>query len=185
MTTVQLSTRWAVNAQASVQLNASTDEIWAVMQRFNRFIAADPYHTRVTDAQGDRLDTLPPCGTAIRLGHGIGLTWFDRVGTLLRIVPGKSIAFTDLSKRGRNIGFPHLYHYTLTPHNEQTCELTLAVRGRWSARWMPRADVRAWLAWVLIQARWSLRMHTTYEIHRDRKRRCTSASAPQRKAVPE
>jgi len=185
MTRIKFSTRWAVNAQTRVQLDASADEVWAVMQRFNRFIVADPYHTRITDTQGHRLDTLPPRGTALRIGHGIGFTWFSRVGTLVRVVPGKSIAFTDLSTRGRHLGFPHLYHYTLTPINEQMCELTLAVRGRWSARWMPRIAVRAWLAWVLIQARWSLHMHTTYEINRDRKRQRTSASAPQRKVAPE
>ncbi len=185
MTRVNLSTRWAVNAQTSVQLDASTEEVWAVMQRFDRFIAADPYHARVTDEQGNRLDTLPPRGTAIRIGHGIGVTWFDRVGTLVRVVPGKTIAFTDLSKRGRNLGFPHLYHYTLKPISEEVCELILAVRGRWSARWMPRPLVRAWLAWVLIQARWSLLLHTTHEINRDRKLRRTSDPAPQRKAVPE
>lgn len=184
MTQVQLSPRWAVDARTSVQLDASVDEVWAVMQRFDRFIAADPYHTRATDTQGHRLDTLPPRGTAMHIGHGIGFTWFDRVGTLVRVVPDKAIAFTDRSKRGPNLGFPHLYHYTLTPLNEQTCELALAVRGRWSARWMPRSVVRAWLVWVLVQARWSLRMHTTYEINRDRKFQRANVRTPQRKVAP-
>lgn len=163
MTIVRLSSRWAVNAETSVELDASAAEVWQVMQQFSRFIAADPYHTRVTDTQGKRLHTLPPRGTALRIGHGIGLTWFNRAGTLVRVVPNQCLAFTDLSQRGRAVGFPHVYKYQLTPINENACELKLVVCGRWSARWLPRPIVRAWLWWVLAQAKWSLRMHTPYE----------------------
>jgi len=184
MTRIRLSPRWAVHAETSVRLNASTDEAWAVMQRFNAFIAADPYHTRMTDAEGNRLDTLPPRGTALRIGHGIGFTWFERVGTLIRVKPGEAFAFTDLSARGRNTGFPHLYRYTLTPIDDRACELKLTVRGRWSARWMPRAIVLAWLGWVMVQAKWSLRVHTALEIERLRKRKASRATQERKVVSP-
>ena len=183
MTRVTLSPRWAVSAETSVRFDATADEVWAVMQRVGRFVAADPYHTRLTDARGNRLETMPPRGTAIRIGHGIGFTWFDRVGTIVRVVPGEGFAFTDLSQRGRNAGFPHLYKYTLKPLGDDACELTLSVRGRWSARWLPRAAVRAWLGWVMLQAHWSLRLHTPYEIDRLRRQNIQASPAPERKAA--
>lgn len=183
MTTIQLTPRWGVTAQTRVVLNASVTEVWTVMQDLSRFISADPYHTRMTDAQGNKLDHIPPRGTAIRTGHGISVTFFDRVGTMIRVVPNQAIAFTDLSKRGRHVGFPHVYKYELKPLGEQTCELRLTARGRWSARWMPRALVHAWLWWVMAQANWSMRMHTTYEIKTQRKERQANNIAPNRKAV--
>lgn len=185
MTFVRLSSRWGVHAQTSATLDASTEEVWAIMQRFNRFIAADPYHTRVTDAQGNRLATLPPPGTALRIGHGIGFTWFDRHGTLIRHKPGQGFAFTDLSPRGRNAGFPHVYKYQLTTISESTCEFKLTVRGKWSARWLPRAVVYAWLWWVMVQAGWSLRTHTAYDVKRLRISNNASSVARERKVVPE
>lgn len=166
MTFVRLSSRWGVHAETTARIDAPADETWTVMQRFNRFIAADPYHTRVTDTQGNRLNALPPRGTRLRIGHGIGFTWFDRVGTLIRHKPGQCFAFTDLSPRGPNAGFPHVYKYTLTPISEQSCEIKLTVRGKWSARWLPRPIVYAWLWWVMAQADWSLRTHTAYDIRR-------------------
>ncbi|MBX2852444.1 MAG: SRPBCC family protein [Phycisphaeraceae bacterium] len=183
MTRVTLSPRWGVSATTSVRLDASTDEIWAVMQRLSRFVAADPYHTHLADAQGNRLETMPPRGTAIRIGHGVGFNWFDRVGTITRVVPGQCFAFTDLSQREPNAGFPHIYKYMLIPIGEDACELTLSVRGRWSARWLPRFAVRAWLGWVMIQANWSLRMHTTHRIDRLRRQNSKATTAPERKAA--
>lgn len=183
MTTLKLSTRWAVHAQTSVALDASSAQVWQVMQRFSRFIAADPYHTRMTHAQGKRLDVLPPRGTALRIGHGIGFTWFYRVGTLIRAVPQQSLAFTDLSQRGRAVGFPHVYQYQLKPINENTCQLKLVVRGRWSARWLPRPIVYAWLWWVMAQAHWSLSMHIPYEIGRLQQLGKLNDPAPTRKEV--
>ena len=185
MTFVRLSCRWGVHAETSATIDASADEVWAVMQHFNRFIAADPYHTRITDAQGKRLNTLPPRGTALRIGHSIGFTWFDRLGTLIRLKPGQSFAFTDLSPRGANAGFPHVYKYQLTPISEAACELKLTVRGKWSARWLPRPVVKAWLWWVMAQAGWSLRTHTAYDVKRLRISNNASSVARERKVVTE
>ena len=183
MTTIQLSDRWGVTAQTRVVLDASANEVWAVMQNLSRFISADPYHTRMTDTQGNKLDYIPPRGTKIRTGHGISVTFFDRVGTMIRVVPNRMIAFTDLSKRGQHVGFPHVYKYELKALGQQTCELKLTARGRWSAHWMPRALVKAWLWWVMVQASWSMRMHTTYAIDRLRKESFVQDVAPNRKAV--
>lgn len=183
MTIVKLSKRWAAHAETSVALDASAAQVWQVMQRFSRFIAADPYHTRVTNTKNNRLDALPPRGTALRIGHGIGFTWFNRVGTLIRVVPQHSLAFTDLSQRGRTAGFPHVYKYQLEPINENACQLKLVVRGRWSARWLPRLIVYAWLWWVMAQAHWSLRIHIPHEIDRLQKDGKPNDVAPKRKAV--
>lgn len=166
MTRVRLSSRWAVEADTCVRIEAGEASVWAVMRRFSQFIAADPYHTRVTDEAGARLDELPARGTALRIGHGIGFTWFDRVGTLVRVVPGRGFAFTDLSRRGRAVGFAHVYAYTLKPVEEHACELRLMVRGRWSARWLPRWAVKMWLWWVMAQAGWLMKAHVAYEVGR-------------------
>ena len=183
MTSIKLSTRWAVNAETSVVLDANTTEVWQVMELFSQFIAADPYHTNVTDAQGNCLHAIPPRGTALRIGHGIGFTWFNRVGTLIRVVPQHSLAFTDLSPRGRAVGFPHVYRYQLTPINDRDCVLKLVVRGKWSARWLPRPLIKLWLWWVMTQANWSLRLHTAHEVAGLRKQANACKNASQRKVV--
>lgn len=183
MTTIQLTPRWGVTAETRVILDGSANEAWAVMQDLSRFISADPYHTRMTDEHGHKLDHIPPRGTKIRTGHGISVTFFDRVGTMTRVVPNQTIAFTDLSKRGPNVGFPHVYKYELIPLSEHRCELKLTARGRWSARWMPRGLVHAWLWWVMAQANWSMRMHTGYEIKRQRQHIQANNIAPSRKAI--
>ncbi|MEM9414781.1 MAG: hypothetical protein AAGA29_04795 [Planctomycetota bacterium] len=182
MTRVRLTRHGCVKAEAAVRLAVPADVVWQHMSRFQRFIAADPYHTRITDESGRRLDRLPPRGTRLRIGHGVGWTWFERVGTMLYVKDGKGFAFSDLSQRGRAVGFPHVYRYLLEPCGEHACVLRLRVRGRWSARWLPRGVVVCWLYWVMFQAGWLMRarlMSAMYAEQRDRR------LAKKRPAIPQ
>ncbi|XAM01668.1 hypothetical protein OT109_09765 [Phycisphaeraceae bacterium D3-23] len=178
MTRVCLTSRGCVKAEVAVKLAAPAEAVWREMSRFQQFIAADPYHTRITDTAGRRFDALPPRGTRLRIGHGVGWTWFERVGTMLYVRDGKGFAFSDLSGRGRAVGFPHVYHYTLEPRDGRGCVLRLRVRGRWSARWLPRGLVMVWLYWVMFQAGWLMRARLVFALHRERRTQRSAGRRP-------
>lgn len=184
MIRVRLTSRWCVQADATVRLPASAQRVWQHMTRFQKFVGTDPYHTRITDADGRRLDTLPPRGTRLLIGHGLGWTWFERVGTMLYVREGRGFAFSDLSSRGCNAGFPHVYAYTVEPCGEGVCVLRLRVRGRWSARWMPRGLVVLWLGWVVFQAQWLLRARLLLALRRNLQVRHTRTNVERLARLP-
>lgn len=187
MIRVRLTSRWCVRAEVVVKLPVPAERVWEHMARFQKFVATDPYHTRITDADGERYDALPPRGATLRIGHGVGWTWFERVGTMLYVRDGRGFAFSDLSGRGRAVGFPHVYAYTVEPSGVGACLLRLRVRGRWSARGLPRGLVFAWLWWVMFQASWLMRARLRLALqrqHRTAARVVGRVSTPAKGARP-
>lgn len=141
-----------------VPLPAST--VWGQMRDVAWFLTRDPLHMRVQRLDGAGPDA-PWSSAPVRISHrflGIGP---DRVGRVLGWREGVGYAVSDLSRRppgrrGQPRGFPHICWYKVVPEpkNETAggrgaCRLQLGVRGRWTARWVPRVLVRAWIALVL------------------------------------
>lgn len=145
MIRVSIDRRGRVNLAASETLPITAHAAWAYMRRFPEFTTHDAFHARV-HVHGDP----SRIGTTIVIRHSYFGVRLWRIGRVLMWREGVGYAFSDLSLRGGNVGFPHIYHYTLTPCGDGSCQLTLSVRGKWTARTIPRFFVRVWLRWVML-----------------------------------
>jgi len=126
-------------------LPVSAAEAWRALEDFEHFVTLDAFHRRV---HADR--PVRQVGTAIRIEHGVGpFLLLMRVGRVLRWDEGVGYSFSDLSARGRGVGFPHVYEYSIRSIGPNATCLTVRVKGRWTARWVPLPVVRAWLHWVM------------------------------------
>lgn len=141
---ILLDEHWGVDASGSVQVALPASTVWGQMRDLRRFVTRDPLHVRV-----DLLSTRLEPGAEMVILHrllGIGVT---RRSRLLRWEEGRGYAFSDLSLRGKTVGFPHVCSYDLREIDAEHAEVTFAARGRWTATWMPRWLVRLWLHWVI------------------------------------
>ena len=118
---------------------------WGQLRDFERYAATDHFHADI-QIDGGR----PRSGARIEMTHrylGIALT---RVGRIVRWVeaphdrPG--FAFSDLSRRGTTVAFPHVLSMTLRDTTDG-CTLRIRVGGRWTSP-VPRWAARLWLRWV-------------------------------------
>jgi len=144
---VQLAANGRVDAVLEFEYPLNATAVWGQMRHMAEFATHDPFHASVAIAGG-----RPVAGAEIRIVHGLGPFCFARVGRILRWREGVGYAFSDLSRRGTKVGFPHVYSYEVKQFAPGACRFRLAVRGRWTASWLPRIVVRAWLAWVLSRA---------------------------------
>ncbi len=143
MIDVSVDRNWSVKCAAEIDLPLSSRAAWGQMRDFCRFVTIDPFHARV---EWKAKAAAPP---VFLLWHGWRRLSFARQGRLLKWNEGQGYAFSDLSRRNVHAGFPHIYEYRLTPTTAETSTLRVNVRGRWSARWIPRPLVRFWLLWVM------------------------------------
>ncbi len=156
---IEIDDRWYVDASIDVPLEMAASTAWGQMRDFQTFITIDPLHRRVRLVDRERLLISPaasaiessPRGAQIVIEHrfcGIGP---DRVGRIVHWREGRGFAFSDLSRRGERVGFPHVCGYELSAIDASRCTLTISARGRWTARWLPRFVAKYWLAWVLCE----------------------------------
>lgn len=145
---VEVDERRRVRARSELVLPVSAAAAWGQMRDLRRFITLDPLHTRVEiDAAGCGPGTLR--GARLRIGHRLAGLGPDRAGRVLVYREGEALAFSDLSMRGRRVGFPHTCGYRLEPIDARSCRLITTARGRWTATIVPRPVIRLWIAWVL------------------------------------
>lgn len=120
-------------------------QAWGQLRDFRTFAATDYFHAD-PQVEGGR----PRAGAALTLRHRFGPFALTRVGRILRWVewPGDrpGFAFSDLSRRGARVGFPHAISFHLTPSGDASL-LHIRVGGRWTPP-VPRPLSRLWLAWV-------------------------------------
>jgi hypothetical protein len=151
---VQIDDRWRVNAAISFDLPISAPTLWGHMHEFQQFITHDPLHSRVLIRGRRGTATLAsPFGLELLISHRLLGVGPDRIGRIVRWREQQSFAFSDLSKRGTRVGFPHVCMYDIKSVSDDGCRLTFAARGRWTARWVPRLVVKVWLSWVLLETR--------------------------------
>lgn len=91
-------------------------------------------------------------GVDLAIEHRFCGVSFWRFGRVLHWREGESLAFSDISVRGAQTGFPHVFFVNVGPnprHTQHTL-LTIRVRGHWTARWMPRYFTELWLRLVCL-----------------------------------
>jgi hypothetical protein len=145
MIAVRFHRRTVVHVIGTMILPLSAGAAWGQMRHFPSFVGLDPFHSNVRGPSGST-----PCktGDAVLLGHKFGLVRFDRIGRILRWRDGRGYCFSDLSRRGNRLGFPHVFIYDLRPRGADACRLSITVRGHWTAAWLPASIVRFWFRWV-------------------------------------
>ena len=143
MTLVRIDRRGRVACTASVRIPARTSIAWAVLRDFRTFAAQDFFHRDV------RVEGGRACrGARLTIPHEFGPFRVTRVGRILRWEDGRGYSFSDLSRAGPRAAFPHVYVYELEPLADDRCRLDIAIRGRWTTRFLPRWLARLWLKWV-------------------------------------
>jgi hypothetical protein len=131
-------------------------EVWSVVSDFERFACVDPFHARVV-VDGPE----PRAGVGLSLQHrAFGITLW-RSGRLLTWHEGRGYAFSDLSRRGIHAGFPHVFFVTVLPRQRRSDDsrsesttiacVRIEVRGKWTARWVPRWLRHGWLRYVCLE----------------------------------
>lgn len=145
---ISIDDRWRVRAESSLEVPLSATAAWGQMRDWRRFLTIDPLHERLDDVRPPQHSG--PAGTTFLIRHrfmGIGPT---RLGRMLSWNEGRGYAISDISSRGRRVGFPHVCTYGVEGAGEGRSRVVLGARGVWTARWWPRWMVRAWLGWVLL-----------------------------------
>ncbi|MCX5660970.1 MAG: hypothetical protein NTW19_14795 [Planctomycetota bacterium] len=161
---VTLDRRWRVRLWVEVGLPIEARRVWLHVRRVERFATRDPFHWRVS------LDGPARVGCAMVIEHRYAGWRVDRVGRILRWDEGRGYAFSDLSKRGPGVGFPHIYEYRVAATGAGSCMVIVRVRGTWTARAWPRWAVRLWLSGVALAIGKSIENHMLMTQLRARRR---------------
>lgn len=140
---------WRARARSVLELPLPASVVWGQMRDLRRFLTLDPLHVRIEPVGKVGARRGGWAGQEILISHrllGIGP---DRRGRVLRWAEGSGYAISDLSRRGRRVGFPHVCTYRVDPAGPEACRVTIGVRGVWTARWIPRWAAGMWIRWVL------------------------------------
>lgn len=121
-------------------------DVWSRIARLEEFVCLDPFHCRVT-----LMRPAPGVGVDMVIEHAVLGIHLLRFGRILRWREGEGYAFSDMSRRGRRHGFPHVFFVRLVPFGEDRCRLTIEVRGRWTLPLVPARLGMIWLRWVANQ----------------------------------
>jgi hypothetical protein len=144
---IDINSAWRVHAAGSIDLLLPARTVWGQMRDVAGFLCIDPLHTRVLVEQGRHGATL--LGSNVLIEHRVLGVGPDRLGRVLKFDEGRGFAVSDLSKRGVKVGFPHVCVYELEEIDATHSRIHVSARGKWTATWMPRWMVKAWLWWIL------------------------------------
>jgi hypothetical protein len=149
---IAIDRNWHVRLVGEFELAFDAASAWLSLRDFHRFACQDMFHQSV------RVDAPRPlAGASVVLDHRFAGIGFARVGRILHWREGRSYAFSDLSRRDPQRGFPHVYILSLDPIDAARCRFRLEVRGRWTARFLGRMLTRGWLAWIMLKTTLSIR----------------------------
>lgn len=126
-----------------VDLARPAEDVWREVADVQQFLTIDPFHVGV-----ELRDQRPRAGTDLVLEHcalGVG---FFRWGRFLTWREGAGYSFSDLSVRGPRRAFPHVFYVEVAALSDQTCRLSVDVKGRWTTTWIPVRLGRAWVNYV-------------------------------------
>jgi hypothetical protein len=146
MNTCHLDRRGRVRLEHVVDLPLPAWAAWDELADVERFACLELFH-RSLWIEGGR----PRARAAIRLRHGVPGLAFDRCGRILRWQPGRGWSFSDLSRRGPRLGFPHVFDVGLTPTGPGSCRLVLRITGLWTLRILPRPLALVWLVVIFLK----------------------------------
>ncbi|HEX4123983.1 MAG TPA: hypothetical protein VHY37_04590 [Tepidisphaeraceae bacterium] len=146
MTRVRIRRSGTVVCRAVLRLPLSAQNVWGQLRDFSRYAQQDVFHADIRIAGG-----TPKAGAELTMTHGLAGISVTRIGRILWWREGVGYSFSDLSRRGPRCGFPHIFSYRIKPDSRKpdtACTLIILVRGKWTARFIPRPLARLWLKWV-------------------------------------
>jgi hypothetical protein len=141
---ITLSHGGLVDIGAALEAPMSAASLWNRVGQFTYFTTLDPFHASV-----EIVDAAAGAGATLRITHRFGLFEVRRTGRILRWREGEGYSFSDLSQRGRRVGFPHIFTYRIEPLSPDSSRLRVRCIGRWTARFLPRWMIRAWIWWIM------------------------------------
>jgi hypothetical protein len=136
--------------QIELDVPLAQSEAWRRVADVERFLCIDPFHTRVV-VRGAR----PAAGVGLALEHRAFGARLWRVGRWLTWREGHGYAFSDLSRRNRQQGFPHVFFVDVAPLAaaggvNAWSRVTMTVRGKWTAP-IPSRVGMLWLRYVVAE----------------------------------
>lgn len=134
----------------SLDVARSQSELWNFISDLPRFLTIDPFHDKIT-----LMRNQPAVGVDLVLSHNAFGRRFLRFGKVIAWREGEGYTFSDLSPRGPQRGFPHVFMIrleALTPPDDPMplTRLTIHVRGRWTSRLVPVWAGRLWV-WLVFR----------------------------------
>ncbi len=144
-----------VRLSIEVATSHSPVELWRIVSDLPSFLTIDPFHERVS-----LMRSRPAIGVNLVLDHCVFGVRLRRVGRILAWREGAGFAISDLSLRGKQVGFPHVFYYRIEPSyshaqmhdgdgsSTPTAVLRVEVRGKWTSPVIPAWLGRLWLAGV-------------------------------------
>ena len=140
------SSGWPVRTRFATGLPTTRRQAWRTLRQFERVVCQDHFHQEVR-LHGPR----PAAGVTFDLPHALLGLRVERRGRILTWAEGRGYDFSDLSATDSQRVFPHVFKLRLEPaaagDDPGTCRLTLEIRGRWTAGYLPAWLVDAWLRW--------------------------------------
>jgi hypothetical protein len=138
-----------VSMRVVLAIARPVQELWLDVADFTQFLCVDPFHSRVTVLA----KAMAP-GVDLAIEHrAFGLSLM-RFGRLLMWREGCGYAFSDISARGPSHGFPHVFFVNVASDrgaDGHRSVLTIDVRGKWTARYVPRLLRACWLKFVMAE----------------------------------
>lgn len=132
-----------MHATIRVETTCSPDELWQRLRDVSTILTIDPFHEAVT-----LMRDPPAAGVDVVLHHNAFGRRFDRFGRILWWREGEGFAVSDLSSRGDDRGFPHIFEYRIEHDTDGKTALHVIVTGRWTSRFVPAVLGRWWIAAV-------------------------------------
>jgi hypothetical protein len=143
MKRIEIKRSGAVECSAALELPLPATSVWGQIRDFHRYAQQDFFHADLEIEGG-----MPRPGARLKLTHRYAGVRIARAGRILVWREGIGFSYSDLSRSGPRHGFPHVLSYRLEPVGAAQCRLHVSVRGRWTARRIPRPLARLWLRWV-------------------------------------
>lgn len=144
MIDILLGPRGRIYLRGTLDLPLRVSVVWGQMRHFAHFITLDPFHVHI-----DIIDNQAETAARLVIHHRFFLIHIIRVGHILKWREGQGYSFSDLSKRGPRVGFPHVFTYDVQSNGIDASRLSITVRGRWTANFLPQWAIKLWLRWVL------------------------------------
>ena len=137
---ISLKTDGQVRMRTDIRFPVAIEQAWQTVSKVESFACIDFFHRKIesVDRPGE------PAGR-ILIDHrylGVGIV---RKGKIYGWREGAGYGFSDLSCRDKRRGFPHVYVFRLRREGGDRCSLRIEIKGRWTARWIPRPLVVLWL----------------------------------------
>jgi hypothetical protein len=137
-----------VSIAMSLEVARSAEQLWRMVSDLPQFLTIDPFHERVT-----LMRERPAVGVDLTLWHNAFGLRFLRFGRIIAWQENSGYAFSDLSARGPQTGFPHVFTVQVEALPSASgaaarSRLTVRVDGRWTSSLVPVWAGRCWI-WLV------------------------------------